>query len=87
MLITCLSSAKSCSDPDFNDPNFETYGLGILQLTTELIAGKDVKVCQLIDEETGEKINYLPVLGSANKSKEYGYYASKNHSIVLRYHI
>ena len=48
------------------------YGNGLIRLTTESIGGRDVKVCQLIDEESGEKTNYLPVGGKNNYSKEYG---------------
>ena len=47
------------------------YGNGLIRLTTESIGGRDVKVCQLIDEESGEKTNYLPVSGESNYSKEY----------------
>ena len=63
------SSYKNCSKDAEFDKTYIFYGNGLIQLTTQSIVGKDVKICQLIDERTGEKTNYLPVLGNSNKSK------------------
>ena len=67
---TFLSSINDCSNDATFDEENRFYGNGLIRLTTQSIEGIDVQVCQLINEETGEKTNYLPVSGSANKQSE-----------------
>ena len=69
---TFLSSINDCSNDARFDEENRFYGNGLIRLTMQSIEGIDVEVCQLINEETGEKTNYLPVSGSANKMQEQG---------------
>ena len=69
---TCLSTVDNCSDPNFNEGSDEqyVYGNGLIKLTQVSIGGRDVELCQVINEATGEKDNYLPIVGWNNKQKE-----------------
>ena len=73
-LKTFLSANNShvCKNSAQLDNANMFYGNGLIRLTMQSIEGKDVEVCQLINEDTGEKTNYLPVSGSANKMQEKG---------------
>ena len=70
ILETFLSSIIDCSNEARFEEENRFYGNGLIRLTTQSIEGKDVEVCQLTNEDTGEKTNYLPVSGSANKMQE-----------------
>ena len=72
-LKTFLSANNShvCKNSAQLDNANMFYGNGLIRLTTQSIAGRDVEVCQFIDGETGAKTNYLPVSGKNNYSKEY----------------
>ena len=64
------SAGDNCSDPGYDQNTYE-YGNGIFKFYEQSIGGRDVTVCQLVDPESGETANYIPVQGTDNVSKDW----------------